>query len=378
MILKTKFVGRKLLCGIILLLFIILFAFLITDGYFNLDRDIKISSADAVDIIDQRMASLLSEVNIFPQYAGDDLVFLSKLSSLKKVTSSKESNKNVVGDLENDFLEFLRESTAYYQLGYIDKEGNEIVKAEYDGKFYRIIPKEELESKKDADYFSKTFDFNEEEVFISQIYLNTKNREIENRGTAENPEYVPVILSAVPVFTDNGGKTGVVFLSFYADYFLNDIRNFQRPEEEIFLINEEGYYLAHPDREKEFAFVFGRDDNIYKDYPELSKEIIFDYDKRRFETDDLIFSFKYIYPTAGDFGVHKGSERIFGENTEENYFWILVSVSNKDEINDTIKELRSRYIYFLLFSGLIVFIIVLLIFIAVFRGFDDKVFKRGK
>ena len=377
MALKTKFVGRKPLIGIILLLFLILLVFLITDGYFNLDRDIKIYSADAVDIIDQRMKSLLSEVNIFPQYVGDDLVFLSRLSSLKKVISSKESNEDVMGDLENDFLEFLRESTAYYQLGYIDKEGNEIVKAEYDGKIYKIIPKEELESKKDADYFSKTFDFNEEEVFISQIYLNTKNGEIENRGTAENPEYVPVILSAVPVFI-NGEKTGVIFLSFYADYFLDDIRNFQRPGEGIFLIDEEGYYLAHPNKEIEFAFVFGRDNNIYNDYPELSKEIMSDYTKRSFETDDLIFSFKYIYPTAGDFGVHKGSEKVFGENPEESYFWILVSVSDKDEINDTIKELRSGYIYFLLFSGLVVLIIIFLIFVAVFKCFDGKAFKGKK
>jgi len=375
--LKTKFVGRKLLIGIIILLFVILFAFLITDGYFTLNRDIKIYSADSVDIINQRLSSLLSEVNIFPQYAGDDLVFLSRLSSLKKVTSSKEINEDIMSDLENDFSEFLKQSTAYYQLGYIDKEGNEILRVEFEEGIYKIFPQDELENKKEEDYFSETINFNEREVFISQIILNIEDGEIENRGTEENPIYFPLILSAVPVFSDNGERIGVIFLSFEADYFLDDIRNFQRLGEEVFLINEEGYYLAHPDRGKEFAFIFGKDDNIYSDYPEISKEILLDYNRRRFETDNLIFSFKYIYPTAGDFNVNRGSEKVFGENPEESYFWILVSVSNKDEINDTIKELRSRYIYFLLFSGLIVFIIILLIFVAVFKGFDDKVF-RGK
>ena len=172
MALKNKFVGRKLLIGIILLLFVILFAFLITNAYFNLNRDVKIYSADSVDIIDQRLSSLLSEVNIFPQYAGDDLVFLSRLSSLKKVASSKESNEDVMSDLENDFSEFLKQSTAYYQLGYIDKEGKEILRVEFEDGIYKIFPQNELENKKEEDYFTKTINFNEREVFVSSIFLN--------------------------------------------------------------------------------------------------------------------------------------------------------------------------------------------------------------
>ena len=375
---KTNLLNKKLLCGIILLLFVILFAFLITDGYFELDRDVKIYSADAVDIIDQRMTSLLSEVNIFPQYVGDDLIFLSRLSSLKKVISSEESNKNITSNLENDFVAFIKQSTIYSQLGYIDKDGKEIVRVEFENGIYKIFSHGDLENKKEEGYFSETINFNKGEIFVSQIILNIEDGEIENRGTKENPIYFPIILSAVPVFNDNGEKTGVLFLSLEADYFLGDIRNSQREGEEVFLINEEGYYLAHPDRGKEFAFVFGRDDSIYNDYPEISKEILFDYNKRRFETDNLIFSFRYIYPTAGGFGVNKGSEKIFGENPEESYFWVLVSVSDKDRINKNINELKKDYIYFLLFSGLVVLIIVLLIFIAVFRCFDNKNSKEKK
>jgi len=373
-----KFLTRKFLIGIILLLFVILFSFLITDGYFTLNRDIKISSADSADIINQRLSSLLSEVKIFPQFVGDDLIFLSRLSSFKKVMSSGESNESVISYLENDFLEFLKQSTAYYQLGYIDKEGNEIVKIEFDEKTYKIIPKENLENRKEEVYFAETLNFNEGEVFISQINLNTKNGEIENRGTREYPEYVPIILTAVPTFNENREKTGVIFLSFYADYFLNDIRNFQREEEGIFLINEEGYYLAHPDREKEFASAFGRDDSIYKDYPEISKEILFDFSRRRFETDDLIFSFRHLYPTAGDYRVHKGSEKVFGDNPEENYFWVLVSVSDKDELNQNFSNLKENFLYFLLFTGLIILSILFLIFVLVFESPKSKTSKRGR
>ena len=56
----------------------------------------------------------------------------------------------------------------------------------------------------------------------------------------------------------------------------------------------------------------------------------------------------------------------------------MVSVSDKNEINNTIDELKRDYIYFLLFSGLVVLIIVFLIFVAVFKCFDDKDFRERK
>ena len=54
----------------------------------------------------------------------------------------------------------------------------------------------------------------------------------------------------------------------------------------------------------------------------------------------------------------------------------MVSVSEKSEINKTVSELKQEYLYFLLFSGLVVLIIIFLIFIAIFRGLDSKV--RGE
>ncbi|MCH8945827.1 MAG: cache domain-containing protein [Nanoarchaeota archaeon] len=375
---KTNLLNKKLLCGMILLLFVILFSFLITDGYFTLNRDIKISSADSLDIIGQRMSSFLLKINTYPEFVGHNLMFISDLSSLKKITSSSNNN-GILEDLENDFLNFLEENVVYYQLGYIDNEGNEVLKAEREDGVVELFSEENLENKKDEDYFSKTLNFERGEIFISQVVLNVdEDGEIDNLGTEENPIYLPIIFYATPTFSESGEKTGVVFLSYEADFFLDDIRNSVREGETIFLINEEGYYLAHPDREKEFAFVFGRDDNIYSDYPEISKEILLDYNKRRFETGNLIFTFRYIYPTETDFGIHKGSEKIFGKNPEESYFWVLVSVSEKEKMNETIRELKTGYIYFLLFSGLVVLIIIFLIFVAVFRCFDNKDSKEKK
>jgi len=364
---QSKFLGRKFLISLICIFFLILFAFLITDGFFNLDRDAKIYAVDARDMIGQRTSSLLFEINIFPQDIGDDLLFLSELSSLNGVfDSTGESKEKAIKNLEEDFLNYIKGSTAYYQLRYIDETGQEIVRVEFDGEDYYLVSKNKLQNKAHRHYFSETIKLNKEEVYLSRMDLNIENRVIENRGTKEYPVYVPTIRVATPVFDDKENNKGIIIANIYADYFLDDVRSAQRQGENVLLIDKEGYYLAHPNREKEFAFMFDKEDNFYNDYPKISKELLLNLDKRMFESDEFIFSFKYIYPIAGNSKI-----------SDEDYSWILVTVSDKTELNNTMKNLKSNYLYFLLFSGLVILIIIVLVFVVVFTSFNNKL-KRGK
>ena len=355
MTIRNKFLGRNFLIILICILFLVLFAFLITDGYFNLDRDARIYTADAKDMIGQRTNSLLFEINIFPQNIRDDLLFLSELSSLNDVFDSiSESKEKAIKNLESDFLNYIKGSIAYYHLRYIDEIGQEIVRVEFDGNDYKIISKDKLQNKAQRDYFSETIKLDKGNVYLSQLDLNIENEIIENRGTKENPVYVPTIRIATPVFSDEKLK-GIVIFNVYTDYFLDDIRSFQRQGENVLLIDKEGYYLAHPNKEKEFAFMLDKEDNFYKDYPEISKELLLDLNKRMFESDKFIFHFRYIYPIAENSKI-----------SNDGYLWILVTVSDKTELNNTIKNLKTNYLYFLLFSGLVILIIIVLVFVLVF------------
>ncbi len=357
---KDKFINRKFLIILICILFLILFAFLIVNGFLNLNRDEKIHIAEAKDMIDQRMDSLLIEMNVFPQNIEDDLLFLSKLSSLKKVIDSRGGDS--IEDLEEDFLEFLRQSTAYYQLVYIDEVGQEVVRVEFDKKSYKIISKERLQNKVDRDYFQKTIVLDERETYISQLSLNIKDRE-------ENLNYFPVMGAATPVFSKEGELRGILFFNLYADYFLEDIRRSQRDGEKVFLINKEGYYLSHPDKNKEFGFMFGKEqNNFFKDYPDISKEMLLGFNERRFESNGNIFSFKYIYPSLKE----------AGSSGNEEQYWILVTISEKTELEKTIKRLKIDYLYFLLFSGLIMLIIIVLVFVLIFRHSNNKSTKKRR
>lgn len=359
---QNKFLSKNLFFSLACFLLIILFIFLIVQWHGYLKENEKNYNQNYLDMIDQRLTSLIFEINIFPGGAGGDVIFLSKLSRLKKIGSILDNEKEVE-KLGEDFLEFIKENSAYYQLRYINEKGMEVVRVDFDGTNYEVIQKSELQDKSLRYYFKEAMKLNKGEVYISPLDLNVEDGIIENRGTTEDPMYVSVIRFATPVFDDEGNNRGIIIANVYADYFLNDIRRAQREREIMFLVNEEGYYLAHPNKSKEFSFMFDeKQDNFYNDYPDISEEILSNPDSRRIENENLIFSYRYLYPTVGSFEMHEGAKKVLGDNPEDRYFWILVSVSDKGEISRISDELKFDYIYFLLFSGAIILIVILSIY----------------
>lgn len=364
---------KKSILAIIYILSLGLFAFLIIKNYYEVDQHVKTRDASARDAIDQRMNSIFLTINDFPGNASNDITFLSKLSYFKDPL-----NRSIIKNIQQDFLEFIKQNTAYYQLKYIDKNGYEIIRVEFDGENYVIVSENELQDKTWRYYFDLAMSLDDNQVYISPLDLNIEHEEIENRGTVQNPIYVPVIRYAAPVIDRNGNKQGVLIANVYADYFLEDIRRYQRQGEEAFLIDYEGNYLAHADREKEFAFMFAdKYDNFHDDYPEVSREILSDFNKRIFETKDSIFSVRHIYPTFGSFETYEASKKLFGENSEKNSHWILISISDKKELEKVSNNLKRTYLSSLIFSSIIILIIFWLSS-AFYKIQPDKISNRIK
>jgi methyl-accepting chemotaxis protein len=374
---RNKFINKKVLIACVFILLSILFIFSARQGYSNLKSSIKNYQMNSFEIIEERMFSVLTEINIFPRSAGNDILFLSKLFSLKNIINGEENHVDELADLRSNFLTFLEQNIAYYHLRYINEFGNEIVRVDFDGENQYIVLENELQNKKHREYFQETAKLNSGEVYISKLDLNVENDELENRGTEENPIYVPVIRYATPLFNNNGERKGLIISNIYADYFLDDIKRSQREGEIIFLIDNQGDYLAHPDKEKEFAFMFDeKEDNFYSDYPEIKEGFLLNLSAKRFESDNSIFTFEYFHPTSTNFEVYEGSKKVFGETPEEKYYWILVSVSKKEIISEISDDLKSGYLFSLLFYGLIILIIFCLIIGMNFK--EKKIGRRKK
>ena len=113
----------------------------------------------------------------------------------------------------------------------------------------------------------------------------------------------------------------------HADYFLEDIRRLSRDGEAVFLLQSDGAYLAHAEKTKEKYF--GGTTTFYQDFPEVPGDALADVALKRFESDKAIFTFWRIYPTESNFSVYEGANTIFGPKRSEQYFWVMVAVSEK-------------------------------------------------
>ena len=354
--------NKKLIIFLIYSFLLGLVIFLVVLIYSGINEGLKIDNANTLNLIDQRMQTIFREINNFPGGASDDILFLSRLSSFNDLISSENTILDSERDrIERDFLAFLKQSSAYYQARYIDELGKEIVRVNFNGQEYKVIEPNELQDKQYRYYFDQTMILDKGEVFVSELDLNVENEVIENRGTEINPKYVPVIRYATPVFNSQNKPKGIVIVNVYADYFLEDIERSQKESEATFLINNNGYYLTHPQEAKEFSFMFdNKKNNFSEDYPEAADEIIENCQKRRTETDDSIFTYRCIHLMASSFEVYEGSKK-FLTNNGNDYYWILVTVTDKNEVQKTFKDFKGRYLWLTLLFFLVALIIIILV-----------------
>jgi len=339
--------------SLLFLIFVLVIGSIILNAIFlyqqSRQQNIKVKT-DALDVIDQKLNTTYSEINNFPSGVADNLLFLSKLSEFQRIST----NLTEINNIENDFLEFLAQSEAYYQVSYIDSNKKVLLMAEFDRKTRQIISDSIKEEKNGVD-FDLLKNLKNGEVYIFPLDLENK---------------IPILKYATPIFNQKTNDLkGVILVKVYADYFLDNIRRLQREGEITYLIKSDGFYLANPDKSKEFGYMFEKEgNNFFVDYPNISKNTMINCDKKRQETNEKIFTYRCVNPTISNFEIYEGSKTV-NENMVNDYQWLLVTVTDKnDGLKDSYQE-KHNYLW--------VFFIQILIqgFVLVLFLIEKKSFK---
>lgn len=336
-----KKINKKIkLSGILIIVFFVLLVVLVYLGFNLYSKTVKDL---LIDNLEQEVSFKAKIIDRALIDLGNDVLFLSQVPPIQGIIRARDNKGfDEVGDSSyetwvdrlNDLFSYISISKQIYgQFRYIDENGNEMARVDFKNGNAIIISRDDLQNKADRYYFGETIKLNKGEVFISPLDLNVEHGEIKNRGSEENPSYVPVIRYATPVFDDLGNSKGIIIINVYAEFFLREIKETNKKVGEIFLINGKGFYLAHSNTKKEFEFMFDKEASFYKDYPEIAENILANAGQNFLETDDLFVSFKYIYPTFRNLEIKKGEEINFQGIPKENHFWVLVIVLPKNEIS---------------------------------------------
>jgi PAS domain S-box-containing protein len=164
--------------------------------------------------------------------------------------------------LSTRFASELAAKSAYSQFRVIRADGKEIVRVDRSGPLgaIRIVPNDELQSVADRDYFRRAIALPSGMVDVSSVELARQH------GAIEQPP-VPELKISTPVFVPDGGPFGIILINLDLRPGFAHIRSSVDAGDMVYVVNERGDYLLHPDRDREFGFELGRPYRVQDDFP---------------------------------------------------------------------------------------------------------------
>jgi PAS domain S-box-containing protein len=286
------------------------------------------SSARMADLrrAEEKYVALAAEALAHDFHAAiTDLLLLADSGSLRRAleTGLKEDFTAAAAEFQN----VAEKKRVYDQIRYIDPEGKEILRINFDGAEAWIVPDEDLQSKVDRYYFHETIDLAPETVFVSPFDLNVED------GRIEVP-HKPTVRFGTPVFDSGSRRRGIVVLNYLGATML---RRFARLDVDspgqAMLLNAEGYWLYAGDPKVEWAFMFPENSGqrFAERYP-ASWRLIAPQDTGQVYTQEGLLTFAVVRPLRGadTAGGPARPENLTAASPE--YAWRIVSLVRPTDV----------------------------------------------
>ena len=280
-----------------------------------------------------------------------DLLFLSHQNELQSYLAHKD--ERTIQAMKAEYIAMSASKKIYDQIRYLDAGGMEKARVDFAEAKPRAVHEANLQDKSGRYYFQDTFKLGVNEIFISPLDLNVE------QGKVELP-FKPMIRFGTPVFDDTGNKRGIVLLNYLAADLLDGIEA-ERTEakSELMLINTEGYWLLHPEKEKEWGFMF-------EDRAEISFARAFPEEWRmikeeragQIKTENGLFTFTTINPAKEDYRCGSGSGGLSRSSAKildsSEYFWVILSRIPPSVMTEHTRRVTGKL--FLVYAGLFLLI----------------------
>ncbi|MCM1989257.1 sensor domain-containing diguanylate cyclase [Oceanirhabdus seepicola] len=235
-----------------------------------------------------------TEKSILNRYFNDvigDVKYIAENYTINKEFSSKNSSFII----EQEWLMFSKTKGVYDQIRFLDKVGNEIIRVNSNNGNPMIVPKNELQNKRERYYFKDSIELKNGEIFVSKFDLNIE------KGIIEVP-IKPMIRFSTPIYDGESTVSGVIVLNYLASNLIEDFKRISKNgNEKIYLLNAEGYYLINNNHEKEWAFMFEnkKDISFKNDFPDEWDKIN-KLKEGQFITENGLFTFTNTIPSDKD------------------------------------------------------------------------------
>ncbi|SOB60306.1 Multi-sensor hybrid histidine kinase (fragment) [Pseudodesulfovibrio profundus] len=198
-----------------------------------------------------------------------NLQFIANMIDVRSFMTETETR--VRKDIEEEFIRLCEFSKDYDQIRLLDKSGMEILRVNNNDGSPAAVPPNKLQDKGSRYYFQEAIVVEPGEIYVSPFDLNIEN------GKIELP-LKPMIRFATPVYNADGQLLGLVILNYLGQEVLDSIMTSQKQHDDFgstMLLNNKGYWLLHPDKKKEWGFMYDDRQSLtfQNEYPIIWKTV---------------------------------------------------------------------------------------------------------
>ncbi|RLB85927.1 MAG: hypothetical protein DRH26_17965, partial [Deltaproteobacteria bacterium] len=269
-----------------------------------------------------------------------DLTYLAALPSLHQLVEQDDSENYL--NLSEIYLDFSKSRALYDQIRFLDENGMEIVRVNYNQGSPNIVPGEQLQNKANRYYFADTIGLDPGRIFVSPLDLNIE------QGKVEQP-LKPMIRFGTPIVDLKGQKQGIILLNYFGATMIQTLEEASRQTiGQFMLLNSQGYWLKGLDSKDEWGFMF--DDRRERT---LARTDFFAWEKissqktGQFVNKNGTYTFSTVYPASygmssstGSGKPFKASEKVYSHNE---YYWKIVSFLPVEVLNEQFSIIQFRW-----------------------------------
>ncbi len=270
-------------------------------GYYGYKSASNAYMENTLKTEEEKVQALSDDIAGFLDQIPKDLIYVANDYTLWKYlqwddVGEKKKIKRWEKGTINGFYSFLESKQFYMKLRVIDKYGHEKIRINFEKISGRVsvTGHTQMQDRSDKPYFLEAMKLKRNEIYVSELSLNME------MGKIEKP-YVPVIRYATPLIDENKITRGIVILNVYADEFLKLVakEDMGGSTGHKYLVNKEGHFLYHEDKDKLWGFQLGHTASFKEAFPRL-----FSLAQNKSEgsilKSGILTSFKRIYPLEGN------------------------------------------------------------------------------
>lgn len=225
----------------------------------------------SLDKIEQKTNDSAARAATFLDSISKDILYLAETPPVQGIVRARESGgvdkkdkssyQAWVGRLQIIFTGMIDAKPYYSNLRYLDENGKEMVRVDAVSGSVKIVAPSELRNLGDTDDFIQTMKLAPREIYVSPVGLDKENGKIRIPHTSS-------VRYSTPIYSWEGKKKGIIIANVRAESFLGLLKESQLQSSQLFVLNRDGYYLSHPDAQKEFGFELNKEEKVSRDYPE--------------------------------------------------------------------------------------------------------------